>query len=57
MPDPISQAIDAYMEMEAKARAWDLLTQAVAAVPDGSIESRQLLDEMARLVQSARANV
>ena len=25
--DPIQQAIDNYMEMEAKARAWDLLAQ------------------------------
>ena len=25
--DPIAAAIDSYMEMEAKARAWDLLAQ------------------------------
>jgi len=53
--DPIQKAVDDYILMEAKARAWDELLERLEALPP---ESRpitgKLLDHMRRLLDNMR---
>ena len=49
-PDPIAQAVDDYLLMERKARAWDALRERWSAVSE-------VVDDMDRLVHPAQDSV
>ena len=56
IPDPVQQAVDNYINMEAKARAWDSLYDLLAMAPaDAPIPSvRKVRAKMEKLLEEAR---